>query len=171
MDVAPEETVRSDASVLIVLGVTFFLIGLGLLLGGYWGLTRLLPPTLNTVVGALFGLGFGFAFLVTGFMYTVVARSSEELEVGEKGVSVTRDPLTGEREWIRAEVIEAATVRRWLMSPWLKGPRYAEVELKVKEGDLTVDDRFYVHLGREPAPVLERLRECLGPKVEVALGS
>lgn len=168
---APEETPRSDASVLVTLGVVFFVLGLGLLLGGYWGLTTLLPPTLNTMVGALFGLGFGFAFLVTGFMYTVVARSSEDLEVGEKGVSVTRDPVTGEREWIRAEVIEAATVRRWLMSPWLKGPRYVEVELKVKEGNLTVDDRFYVHLGREPAPVLERLRERLGTKVEVVLNA
>lgn len=166
---APRETTRSDASVLRVLGVLFFLLGLGLLLFGAAALSASLPPTLNSVAGALFGLGFGFAFLVTGFMYTVVAHSSEDLEVGEKGVSVSRDPLTGEREWIRLETIEGATVRRWLMSPWLKGPRYAEVELKVREGDLTVDDRFYVHVGTEPAPVLERLREGLGSRLQVAL--
>ncbi len=166
---APAETVRSDASVLSVLGVLFFLLGLGLLLFGAALLSAPFPLRLNNVAGALFGLGLGFAFVITGFMYTVVARSSEDLEVGARGLSLTRDPFTGEREWIQLDVIEAATVRRWLISPWIRGARYAEVELKVKEGSLTVDDRFYVHLGTESSPVLERLREGLGPKLRVNL--
>jgi hypothetical protein len=108
---APAENPRSDASTLRALGVAFCLLGTGLLVLGAWGITAPFPPTIKTVTAALFGLGFGLAFLLTGIMYTVVARSGEELEVGEKGVSVTRDPLTGEREWIRPDVIQAATVR------------------------------------------------------------
>lgn len=166
---APVDTPRSDASVLSALGLAFFLVGLGLLILGVGRLSAPFPLRFSTLGEGLFGLGFGFAFLVIGYVYTKVARSGEELEVGDEGVSVTRDPLTGQREWIRPDVIEAAVVRRWLMSPWLKGPRYAEVELKVREGNLTVDDRFYVHIGREPGLVLERLRQSLGPRLKVAL--
>ncbi len=166
---APAENPRSDASTLRALGVAFCLLGTGLLVLGAWGITAPFPPTIKTVTAALFGLGFGLAFLLTGIMYTVVARSGEELEVGEKGVSVTRDPLTGEREWIRPDVIQAATVRRWLMSPWMKSPRYAEVDLTVKEGGVLVDDRFFVHIGREPAPILQRLGAALGSRLKVSL--
>ena len=160
---------RSDASVLSILGAAFFLGGLALCIMGVAALANALPPTFNTGILVFFGLGIGFAFVITGFMYTVVARSSEEMEVGEKGLSITRDPLTGLREWIPVDTIEAAIVRPWLMSPWFKGPRYVEVELKVKEGGMTLDDRFYVHLGQSGEERLEPLRKVLGSKLEVTL--
>lgn len=166
---APQAQPRPDGVVLRALGVAFFVVGLGFVILGAWGISAPFPLTLNTVAAALIGFGFGTVFLVTGATYVVVARSGEELDVSQKGVSVSRDPATGEVEWIAIDTIEAAVVRRWLMSPWIKSPRYAEVELKVREGGLTVEDRFYVHIGRESEPVLARLRQALGPRLEVAL--
>jgi hypothetical protein len=45
--------------------------------------------------------------------------------------------------------------------------RYFELELAVKEGDVTVDDRFFVHLGEDEPLFKRRLGELLGDRLRI----
>lgn len=155
----------SDASVLGLLGVALFAAGLALLVFAISQAMHVLPPTYGRVTNILLSLAVGFALLITGFIYSLVSRSGEEPEVGPEGLSVTRDPMTGAREWIKLESIVKATLRPWAMSPWIRRRKYYELELEVKEGDMTIDDRFYIHVGDDGAPFLKRLAVALGERL------
>lgn len=163
-----QETKLSDASLLGLVGALLFLAGLGLLIFALSEMMYPFPPTIGKVTNILLGLVLGLALLVTGFMYTVVARAGEDPEVGPEGLSLTRDPATGSREWIKAESVVKATLRPWSMSPWLRRRKYYEVELEVKEGDMVVDDRFYVHVGDDDERFLAQMRERFGDRLQLA---
>lgn len=158
----------SDASVLGLLGAAFFVAGLALLVFALSEMMHIFPPTIGKLSNILLSLVLGLALLVTGFMYTVVARGGEDPELGPQGLSLTRDPSTGSREWIKLESIVRATLRPWNMSPWLRRRKYYEIELEVKEGELTVDDRFFIHVGDDDGPFLQQMREQLGDRLRLA---
>jgi hypothetical protein len=108
----------ADASRLSALGTTLFTAGIALLVLAVSALNNVIPPRMGQLTNIFLGFALGFIALVTGFLYTQVAASGEDPEVGANGLSLTRDPLTGAREWIKIESIAQATLRPRTISPW-----------------------------------------------------
>ena len=159
----PDEGALELVGVLMVIGSLLFLaIAAAELLNSK-------PPTIGKVITGTIAMGLGIVLLFTGLYYRWAASSAIEAEVGEQGLSVTRESKAGAREWIRLEHIRQAKLTPWLMSPWLKNKRYYEIEIVADEGTVKIDDRFLVHL-REPGTFVEKMQALLGDRFVAGQG-
>lgn len=137
--------------------------GFGLLTSSV--LTDVIPPTFGGLAGAFLAFFFGAAALVMGVGF-LQAAGAERPVVSEQGLSVKRDPITDEREWIPLAQIRAVRLRRWPLSPWIRGMPFAVLEVEQVDKDLgsPAARRYLVRVQGGGARLVKKLQNALGER-------
>ncbi|HEX9709385.1 MAG TPA: hypothetical protein VGB42_05405 [Candidatus Thermoplasmatota archaeon] len=168
---APNGTRRRDPGSgrtrLAQLGMSFALAGMALLAAAGVGLLDTLPPTYGTTLAVFGAAALGAVLLLTGAVYMRVARMATDPAAATVGLSFSVDPVTGERQWIPWPRIGRVRVAGWRMGPWLRDPRFYEVEVTTEQGGAT-DSRFFIAYLKEPELFLGGIRERVGDRLELA---
>jgi hypothetical protein len=157
----------SDQAVLQTLGIALTIAGLLFLAAAGQVMSDALPPTLNIAIGTMVGIALGVALTITGLVYLFAVREHVESRIGPEGLCVSCNPETGLPEWLKPENIEHAAIRPWLFSPWFKTKRYYELDLKVRDGALVVDETFLVHVYPGFHEFVKKLRGALADRLQV----
>ena len=166
-DSAPSTAQAREDDVLQNLGLGFIVAGMVLLVYAAGELGNMLPPTYGHFINSLIAGGLGLVFAVTGFHYYWVGRHDAGLILKEDALSLSVDPETGAREWIKFDDIARLRLVPWIMSPWVKRTHYVELELEAKKGDVMCKDTFVSRLPDDSRSFLEQLRSRLADRVEL----
>jgi hypothetical protein len=166
-DSAPSTAQAEEDYVLQNLGLAFLVAGVILLVYAASELGNIVPPTYGHLTNVLIGGGLGLVFAVTGFYYYTVGRNDAGLILREDALSLSQEPETGAREWIRFDDIVKLRLVPWIMSPWVKRTHYVELELEAKKGDVACKDTFISRLPDDPRAFLEQLRSRLADRFQL----
>jgi hypothetical protein len=166
-DVASAPDEWTDESLLRVLGIGMTAAGVLLLAAAGTIMNIQLPLTLEGALGFILSVSFGIVLFAIGIPYILAARDPVSPQLGIEGLSVCTDPDTHGPAWIKIAEIESAVLRPWGLTPWIKSHRFYEIELKVKEGALQVEDTFLVHLNPGFEEFRGAFQDALGNRLEV----